>query len=79
MQISEMFKHGASLDSAGEGQHRAELHDRGVECGEDREGLSVGVEPAEEVWDGRHADRAVSHQQAEQRQHEEPLCDCRPS
>ena len=74
-----LVKHGVSMNSAGEGQHRAELHDRGVECGEDGEGFSVGVEPAEEVWDGRDADRAVSNQQAEQRQHEKSLCDRWPS
>ena len=34
----------ASLISSGERQHRAELHDRGVERGQDREGFSVGVE-----------------------------------
>ena len=60
-----LLKHGALINFAGEGQHRAELHDRGVERGEDREGLSVGVEPAEEVGDGCNADRAVSNQQAE--------------
>ena len=68
----------ASLISLGERQHRAELHDRGVECGQDREGFSVGVESSEEVWDGRNVDGAFPYKQAEQRQHEKPLRDCRP-
>ena len=68
----------ASLISSGERQHRAELHDRGVECGQDGEGFSVGVESSEEVWDGRNVDGAFPYQQAEQRQHEKPLRDCRP-